>query len=139
MLKFRPIAANDELLLEKWLVADDEHSKTSNLSFWLPPKDASQKHKGTDYVAVEDEIGTIGYLKMENILRIHCQFAPPTEIQRTRKAMAEFINHIKQEARPQYAQLIFESVSAPLIWFLRKFGFRRSKNEIVCNLNLGVN
>lgn len=136
MLKFRPIRQNDADLIEKWIANDDEHSKTSDLSFWLPPKDANLKHKGTDYLAVEDEFGTIAYLKMENILRIHCQFAPESEIERTRKATAEFLTKIKQEARSQYAQLIFESVSGGLVWFLRKFGFRRSKNEIVCDLGV---
>lgn len=131
MLKIRQIRENDKHLIEKWLAVDPEHSKTSDVSFWLPPPD---KHKGTDYLAVEDSVGVVGYIVLENILRIHCQFAPPYEINRIRDAMEEFMVRIKKEASPQYKQIIFESVSAPLVWFLRRFGFRKSKNEIVCQL-----
>jgi hypothetical protein len=134
MIKCRPIKASDGELLEKFLLADGEHSKTSDISFWLPPSDCQVKHKGVDYLAVEDEKGVIFFIRLENILRMHCQFAPETEIARTRPAVAEFAKLIQRQARDQYKQLIFESVSLSLIWFLRKFGFRRSKNEVVCDL-----
>lgn len=136
MLKIRPIGKNDELLIEKWIACDEEHSKTSEVAFWLPPEQLADRHKGTDYLAVEDSVGVIGYVVMENILRIHCQFPPATEVVRIRAAMTEFLTKIKAEARPQYKQIIVESVSLPLIWFLRKFGFRRSKNEVVCSLGV---
>lgn len=132
MLKIRAIKENDRFLCEKWLALDREHCDTSDLSFWMPPTE--NRHKGTDYLAVEDSIGVVGYVVLENILRIHCQFPPDTEKDRIREAMGVFIAKLKQEARPQYKQLIFESVSPALIWFLRKFGFRRSKNEIVCDV-----
>ncbi len=130
MLKIRSHNENDKFLLEKWISLDPEHSRTSDVSFWLPPAEA---HKGTTYLAVEDSVGVVGYIVLENVLRIHCQFPPSSEITRIRAAMSEFIPKICKESKTQYKQLIFESVSPALIWFLRKFGFRRSKNEIVCN------
>jgi hypothetical protein len=129
--KFRPTTQSDRELLEKYIAADEEHSKTSSVSFWLPPE---TEHKGVKYLAVEDEKGTIGFLVLENCLRIHAQFAPPDQTERTRAATADVMTQIKHWARPQYKEIVFESVSLGLIWFLRKFGFRRSKNEIVCRL-----
>jgi hypothetical protein len=134
MLKFRKHNENDQFLVEKWVAQDSEHSRTSDVLFWSPPKDPAKAHKGTDYLVVEDDVGVIGYLVLENCLRIHCQFPPAFETDRIRAAISEFIPTIKNQAQSQYKQLIFESVSMPLIWFLRKFGFRRSKNEIVCKL-----
>lgn len=131
MTKFRTTTENDKELLEKYLAADPEHGMTSTTNFWLPPTDP---HKGTKYLAVEDEVGVIGFLVLENVLRIHAQFAPTYEVRRTRVALADVMMQIQKWARPQYKQIIFQSVSTPLIWFLRKFGFRRSKDEIVCSL-----
>lgn len=134
MAKLRHHKEFDDVLLEKWWAADDEHSQTTNLDFWLPPSDPAKQHKGTKYLAVEDEHGTIAYLVFENCLRIHVQFAPPSEIDRTRIALAETLTQIQKWARDQYKEIIFESKSRPLVFFLRKFGFRKSENEIVCKL-----
>lgn len=129
--KFRPTTENDRELLAKYISSDPEHSATTPVSFWLPPSDP---HKGAKYLAVEDENGTLAYLVLENCLRIHVQFAPPEEIERTRAGLASALPQIQHWARDQYKEIIFESISAPLIWFLRKFGFRKSKNEIKCRL-----
>jgi hypothetical protein len=129
--KFRPTTEKDAVLVADFLAADEEHSKTSTSSFWLPPQ---SEHKGVKYLTVEDSEGVIGFLVLENTLRIHAQFAPPDQVNRTRLALADVMTQIQHWARPQYKQIIFESVSLGLIWFLRKFGFRRSKNEIVCPL-----
>jgi hypothetical protein len=131
VVKLRHTTAADEELLAVFLAADPEHSQSSTVSFWLPPK---IEHKGVKYLAVEDDKGVIGFLVLENCVRIHAQFAPPEEIDRTRTALTDVMTQIQKWARPQYRELIFESISAPLIWFLRKFGFRRSKNEIICRL-----
>lgn len=131
MIKIRGHNSNDAFLLEKWLASDPEHSKTSDLSRWIPP---AVPHKGVKYLAVEDDIGVVGYLVLENVLRIHVQFAPESETDRIRVAMEEFMPRIKAASSAEYKEIIFESVSAGLVWFLRKFGFRKSKNEVVCKL-----
>lgn len=131
MVRFRATNSADAPTIEKFLAADPEHSKTSALSFWLPPV---EEPKGAKYLAVEDEKGVIGYLVLENCLRIHAQFAPPTEIERTRVAVGETIAQIQHFSRSQYKEMLFESISRPLIIFLRKFGFRRNENQIICRL-----
>lgn len=134
MLKFRKHNENDQFLVEKWVAQDSEHSKSSDVLFWSPPKDPAKVHKGTQYDVVEDSIGAIGYLVLENVLRIHVQFPPAYEKDRIRAAIDEFIPRLIAESRSQYKEIIFKSESPALIWYLRKFGFRKSKNEIVCNL-----
>lgn len=129
MLKYRPQNENDKFLIEKWVANDPEHSKTSEPSFWVTP---SVPEKHTKYIVVEDSVGTVAYLVLENVLRIHCQFAPSTETDRIRAAAEEFLPKLKKESSENYKQVIAEAVSAPLVWFLRKFGFRKSKNELVC-------
>lgn len=130
MLKYRPVGKNDDLLVEKWVAADKWHSDPT---FWLPPKDAEKQHKGVKYGVVEDAVGTIGYVVLENVLRIHVQFPPSTETDRIRAAIDEFIPRLIENSKSQYKQIVFESESPALIFYLRKFGFRRSKNEIVCS------
>lgn len=131
MTKFRPTTKEDEELLKEFIASDPEHSMTSSPSFWLPPEN---EHKGAKYLTVIDDEGTLAYLVLENCLRIHVQFAPPSEVERTRVGLAEALAQIQKWARPQYKEIIFESVSAGLVFFVRKFGFRRSKNEVVCRL-----
>lgn len=131
MTKFRPTREDDRTILESFIALDEEHSQTSTSDFWLPPK---IEHKGAKYLAVEDENGVIGFLVLENVLRIHSQFAPASEILRTRPAVASTLTQIQKWAASQYREVIFESVSSGLVWFVRKFGFRRSKNEVVCRL-----
>jgi hypothetical protein len=132
--KFRPTEEKDREILEKNIASDKEHSKTSSVSFWLPPSDTKTQHKGVKYLAVEDKDGVIGHLVLENCVRIHAQFLPSDQIDRTRVATAEVMTQIQHWAKDLYKEIIFESESPGLIWFLRKFGFRRSKNEIKCRL-----
>lgn len=131
MLKYRSQNENDKFLIEKWVAQDEEHSKTSHPSFWTAPP-VLPSH--TKYIVVEDSIGVVAYLVLENVLRIHCQFAPSTETERIRAAAQEFLPRLKQESAKSYKEIISEAINPPLLWFLRKFGFRKSKNEIVCKL-----
>lgn len=134
MLKFRGHKETDKALVEKWIACDDEHSQTSTVESYCPPDDPNAQHKGVKFGVVEDEIGTIGYLVLENILRVSCQFPPAFEKDRIRAAIDEFIPQLIEHSRGQYKQIIFKSSSPALIFYLRKFGFRRSPTEIVCNI-----
>lgn len=131
MLKFRAHNEQDKAILERFISADPEHSVTSSLEFWLLPEN---KHKGTDYLAVEDEKGVVVYLVLENCLRIHAQFAPATEIDRIRAAIPQISAKLAHDAKTSYRQLLFESVFPPLVRFLEKIGWRRSPNEVVLGL-----
>ncbi len=127
MIKIRKINENDPFLIEKWINMDSQHAGKSNVDFWLP-------QDRTNCFVVEDEIGAIFYVRGENVLRLHIQFAPPTETERTRNALNEFSLHIKSAAKPNYRQIIFESTFAPLIIYLEKRGYRASHNEYLVDL-----
>jgi hypothetical protein len=127
MIKVRKINENDPFLIEKWINSDPQHAGKTNVDFWLP-------QDRTNCFVIEDEIGVIFYVRGENVLRLHIQFAPASESERTKKALDEFASHIRESARPTYRQIIFESTFAPLIRFLHKRGYRASKEENVIDL-----
>jgi len=84
---------------------------------------------------VQDECGDVFFVRAENILRLHIQFAPDQRL-RTARAIEAFTPQIAASAKKgHYKQLIFESVFQPLIHFLNKRGFRASKDEFVMDLN----
>ena len=125
-MKVRKHNENDPFLLEKSIIMDPEHAGKSDVKFWLP-------QDKTNCFVVEDDIGTIFYVRAENVLRLHIQFLHD-EKERTKKALDEFAMHIREVAKPTYKQIIFESTFAPLIRFLEKRGYRASPNEQVIDL-----
>lgn len=126
MIKTRKINENDSFLIEKLIAMDPDHAGKSKVDFWLP-------QDRTNCFAVEDEIGTIFYVRAENVLRLHVQF-DVTEKERTKKALDEFAINIRESAKHTYRQIIFESTFAPLIRYLHKRGYRASLNEQVTDL-----
>lgn len=126
-MKIRKINENDPFLIEKWIAMDPEHSGKTDVKFWLP-------QDRTNCFVVEDDIGAIFYVRAENVLRLHVQFAPPTESERTKKSLNEFAAHIAEAAKPVYKQIISECTFAPLIKFFYKRGWKASPNEHVVDL-----
>jgi len=132
MLKFRKTTEADRKKLEKWIAADPDHKDRGNPEFWLPQDPA--EHIQT--FAVQDEQGEVFYVRGENCLRLHIQFAPASEKRRLAKAISEFSDTISRSAKKlKYTEIIFESVFAPLIRFLEKRGFHSSPNEFVKDLS----
>lgn len=129
MIKLRNLNDNDNLLIEKWIACDNDHANKTEVGFWTE----NDGDRATCF-AVEDELGTIFYVRAEKVLRLHCQFAPAYEIKRTRQAIDEFAEHIRGWAKPNFKQIIFESIYQPLIRFLHKRGYRASPNEQVKDL-----
>lgn len=128
MVKFRLPNENDKFLLQEWIASDKDHADRCDASFWLP--DEKETGRVQQFV-VEDEHGALAYVRAENCLRMHVQFAPRSQTERTRNNFDEVMEKIYQWARPKYKQVIFESVSTLLIRFLQKRGFRKSPNEFV--------
>lgn len=126
-MKIRKLNENDPFLIEKWIAMDPDHAGKSDVKFWLP-------QDRTNCFVVEDEVGAIFYVRAENLLRLHVQFAPQTESARTKKTLDEFAMHVKEAAKTTYRQIIFESTFAPLIRYLEKRGYRASPNEMVIDL-----
>jgi len=128
MLKFRKTAEADRKKLEEWIAADPDHQGRGNPEFWLPQDPASK----IQTFAVQDEHGDVFFVRGENCLRLHIQFAPASEKRRLAKAISEFTEQISGSARHlKYTEIIFESVFKPLVRFLSKRGFRSSPNEYV--------
>lgn len=130
LLKFRKTSEADRNRLEEWIQQDPDH-KGQTVDFWLPQNDS---HVQT--YAVQDEHGDIFFVRQENVLRLHIQFAPPNEKKRLARAISEFSHNIILGAKKTgYKQVIFDSVFAPLIRFLEKRGFRSSPSEFVHDLS----
>ncbi len=126
-LKFRPTTSTDKEQIAGWIAADPDHNGKSQAEFWLPGKDIS-------CFTVEDEMGTVFYVRAETVMRLHIQFAPQQKT-RTARAIDEFTPWIATAAKKRGCkQLIFESVFAPLVRFLEKRGFWASPNEYVMDL-----
>jgi hypothetical protein len=128
MLKSRSVTEKDRTKLEEWIAADPDHREKSKPDFWIAHED------GVRQFAIQDEHGDIFFVRCENLLRLHIQFAPNQRI-RTAKAIDEFTPLIAAGAKKErYKQLIFESVFEPLIRFLEKRGFHSSPAEQVHDL-----
>lgn len=129
-MKIRPLNDNDKFLLEKSITHDPDHAGKSTVDFWLP-------QDRTNCFAVEDDQGTVLYIRAENVLRLHMQAIPSNskaERVRVAKNIDEFAAHIREVAKKTYRQIIFESTYTPLIRFLEKRGYRASKDEYIADL-----
>lgn len=132
MLRYRAVSESDRTQLDNWISQDLDHKDTCNADFWLP----DSQDEGIRKFVVADALGPIFFVRGENLLRLHIQFAPQSEKRRIALAIDEFTKTISAGAKKQkYKQLIFESVFEPLIQFLAKRGFRSSKNEQVYDIN----
>jgi hypothetical protein len=127
-MKLRPINSNDKFLVEKWIAKDDDHSNRCDAAFFTKA-DAGK----SECFAVEDDIGTIMYIRVESVARFHVQF-DCTERERTREALKSFVPEIEKLLKPRYTQIIWESVSKPLISFMSKFGYKHSQDEYTKDL-----
>ena len=129
MLRYREVSESDRAQISDWILVDEDHRNKCDADFWLA------KEPGVKLFAVEDSCGPIMFVRGENILRLHIQFAPPSEKKRLARAISEFTDLISQGAKKQnYKQIIFESIFQPLIAFLERRGFKASKNEYVRSL-----
>jgi hypothetical protein len=132
MLKSRKTSNQDASLIKAWIAADPNHQGLTETSFFLPPEKPSEAK--VFFYAIEDEQGPIFFVRGENCLRLHIQFAP-NQKRRMVRAISEFASTMAKGAKKLgYSELIFESVFHPLIRFLRKRGFKSSQNEQILNL-----
>lgn len=121
MLRARKLVEADREIIAAWMARDPDHKTLDPAAFWAP---------GLESFALEDEEGTILYIRCANVMRVDVQF--DTEARdRTRKALPEAFQWLKGEARKRtYREMIFDSVAKPLIWFcVSKLGFRPVRNE----------
>lgn len=124
MLKYRHPTIEDLPKLNEWISVDPDHrNKCTGDFFLLKPED-----KGMQCIAVEDDIGTIFFLKFTNVLSVDVQFPPEenSDKERIREALKEALAYFSVSSRNLgYHGMIFESVSRSLIQFFQKLGFKR--------------
>lgn len=135
------ITEADRALIQNWIDGDPDH-KGMSADFWVQPAHTETKSNtpGINLVTQEcmmfrDPQGSVFAVRMEMALRLHIQF-DCTQPERTQAALLEAFPWFKERAKKAgFAEIVFESVSRPLINFCRRrFGFRRSENELVVRM-----
>ena len=138
MLKYRHTVAEDLPQLDAWVKADPAHQHLTGSHFALQPDE-----KGVQCIEVEDDKGTVFYLKFTNALLVETQFPPSLGMnfaelrQRVRisKALKEAFGYFAASSKQLgYRAMLFNSVSASLITFFEKLGFKRLTDYFKVNL-----
>ena len=85
----------------------------------------------TKSVAIQDESGeVIFWVNFSREVRVRIQFREGADKDKVREAFKQNIPLFAEAyRRAGCVAFLFDSVSAPLIWFLRQFGFRKATNE----------
>jgi hypothetical protein len=132
-MKYRKIEPEDRLLIEDWISQDSDHAGRCTADFWLPQETNVDKPFVQSFVVTDDLDHPLMFVRAENLLRLHIQFGPNKRV--NAKALMDFIPTIERDAKKRrYKQIIWESISKPLIMFARQFGYRESPSEIVKDL-----
>lgn len=120
-MTLRKLQESDRTLLAQWIAADEFHKDISTDLFFEP---------GTETLVFVDEYGPILFVNLAKAIRSFVQFAPEAEA-RTRVALPEAFNFVAQRGKKAgFREIIFESLSRPLILFCRRYlGFHKSPNE----------
>lgn len=120
-MNLRKLQESDRALLAQWMAADDYHKGFSTDLFFEP---------GTETLVFVDEHGPILFVNLAKAIRAFVQFAPEAEA-RTRVALPEAFNFVAVRGKKSgFREIIFESLSRPLIVFCKRYlGFRKSPNE----------
>lgn len=135
-MRYRHVCEADRARLEESIALDPEHRGQCTADYWLSEKDKDGNNvPGIQFFAVEDNEGTIGYIRAENVVRIRAQFCPQSGRERLAKGIDEFMKSFKRVSENSgYRQIVFNSTFAPLVRFLRKRGFHSDSNEQICDL-----
>jgi hypothetical protein len=120
-LKLRKLTEEDRARVSEWMAADEFHKSFSPDLFYA---------ECSETLVFEDETGPILFVNLSPALRAFVQFAP-NQAERTRVALPEAFAFVKGEARKRgFSEMLFESVSKPLIRFCKKrLGFQPSPHE----------
>jgi hypothetical protein len=123
MIKFIPSVKEDIDQIREWTEADPFHQNQKQPEWWLTGSEA--------YVCacVQDEIGPIVYLKVEEedaVFRLHCQFAPRSEVSRRRllSAMNEGLPPLLMYLLSKGKSIVFNSFNPSLVRFMWSMGFK---------------
>ena len=125
---FKETTALDTERLERWIELDPYHRGTDPL-FWMTGN-------GLLSYRIDDAQGVTMYVRLDkndNLLRLHTQFAPDTEVSklRTVKGLIWALPKMETVARENNLDgYVFQSTSPSLILFMvKKFGFTPIGND----------
>lgn len=128
-MKFTPSTEQDIERLSDWIMRDPYHKNCLDPIWWLTGQ-------GLLSYRIEDYKGVTMYARFDEdnqLLRLHCQFAPESEVSKLRviKSIMWAIPRMEQFARQNNTRgLIYKSVNPNLIEFMKaKFGFVSSSDD----------
>lgn len=75
-MKFREVGDQDRERLEQWINADPEHRMTMSPETFLGEMPDGEKDPRPTCLALEDEKGTVFYVRISRAARVTIQFAP---------------------------------------------------------------
>lgn len=124
-------AEADFVELTEWVSKDPHHRNVITADHFMPKKDKDGNfEKGVVYVKVTDEIGTIFYLRLSNVMRAEVQFSPDADPERVRVALRQTFSFVSIKAKAMgYKEMLFDSVSTHLIRFFERLGFKPVKDH----------
>jgi hypothetical protein len=122
MIRFTPSTEQDFPQLTEWIQSDPYHKDCLNPGWWIT---------GNGFLAfcLQDSHGPTMYARVDvenDSLRLHCQFAPESEVSKPRvvKSLLFAIPKMKELAKHEnLTGLVTQSTSEPLIKFLSRLGF----------------
>ena len=122
---FRKITTDDFKTLMKDIQDDPAHNQQPgfNPELFMDPE--------TQGVAFQDECGEVVFwANFSREIRVRIQFRKDVDKEKVREAFTKYIPLFAENfKRAGCKAFLFDSVSAPLIWFLRRFGFRKAASE----------
>lgn len=129
----RATQEQDHDIIAKLIAADPDHNGRVKPEFFYA------REPGIETFCMEDASGHPLYFRITRVLRVDIQFGPTESAEQratTREALMDgFAWLIAQARKAGMRQVIFDSVSRPLIAFCRRrFRFEASPNEFVVGI-----
>ena len=135
-MKYRHTTVEDVPKIGEWITADPSHAGVFKPEDFVLIPDADGKiPKGIQCIEVQDDKGTVFYLRFRNALIVETQFSPNPQSNsfgylrqqlRVSKALKEALAYFSVASKNLgYYAMFFNSVSASLINFFEELGFKR--------------
>lgn len=143
MLKYVHPTAEDIPKIAEWIAADTAHAGVMKAEdFVLLPDENGVIPQGVQCVEVQDDKGTVFYLRFRSALIVETQFPPDKtgfgylrERVRIARALKEALPYFSAGSKHLgFHAMFFNSVSESLIEFFEKLGFSRLKDYFKVNL-----
>jgi hypothetical protein len=119
----------------RWIEQDDDHRGMVLPEFFI------RQTPGVECWVLEfaTSCEPIFYFRMSRALRLDIQFGPVTTAEEKEELMAALMEGfgwlIATSAKSGYRQIVFDSKNPALIRFCdKRFGFKKSPNELVCSM-----